>query len=389
MAVFLVALLVPLARPQGVAAEESGGGLPPEQMANRDAVNAISSEVDRLLFLQDQTARGDTAAAKSQKPLLLSIGQALQTLPNPKDPAIVPLVVAYVLSGGNPESATQFSRIEGISGRDKQLLEASTAFMHGDRETSAKLFAKLDHLALPGRISGRVSLARAMLEKDDMQQEHYAYAIASMPGTLIEESALRRSAMALAEARDEARLWRRVERYARRFPLSLYADSFWFDFLAEIIKWSHSDSAPNLERLDSAISVLPVSQRQRIYIALARGAAVATLPSLTDFAGRRVERLAAEGSPEQKLGKFYVALFAVVSSNGGEALRRLQSLDRSTLTSSEQALLQAALAVGRQIEQPPSIRPPGYTDEKAERSPLEERGASLLKETSQLLTKAN
>lgn len=350
------------------------------------AAGTIFREIDRLLTLQDRAAYGDIGATASQKDLLMMIGGALQSLPSEAASGMVSHIVAYVLSGGDPEAAERASKAAGIPAREKWLLEGSAAFMQGEREASVRVLARIDPLTLPRRISGRIALAQALLEGSDQQQQHFSVAISAMPGTLIEESALRRSAMAYAVARDEARMWTRLSRYARRFPRSLYAEDFWDEIIKEIVAWSSTSRPPRLDTLDSVISRLSMNQRRRVYLVLARNAAASSLPALTDFAGRRLERLADDSGPDGQLGMFYVALFAVVSADGDDALERLRSVDAARLLPTENALLMAALAIGSQIEQPASAHASGSTAADDPKSVIEERGTNLLKETRQLLS---
>ena len=262
--------------------------------------------------------------------------------------------------------------------------------MQGDREASRRLLGKVDARSLPARVSGRVALAQALLEPPgELQQAGLSLAMATMPGTLIEESALRRSALAYAASHDERGVWARLDRYSRRFASSLYASAFWEDVLSELVSWAAKGPGPDPGRLDAVLAPLPMPYRRLLYLQLARKSAAAQLPAFTTFAGRRLERLAVEGSPESQLGHLYGALFEIVSSDGGKAITQLRAISRDLLPHDDRTMLDAALSLARQIDQPLSALPALAGDDGFPKDGLELRAENLLKETQKLLSKGS
>lgn len=388
-----VLLLAMLTAVTGAAAKETGkAGHAVEQPASSEQHHAppppLLADIDRLFELQDSTARGNIAAARAQSGLLRDIGEALKTLDPAQARAIAPAVAAYVLSGGDPAAAERLAADEDLPPEDRRLLEAAAVFMRGDRGLAAKLFAQLDPQWYPARLVGRVSLARALLDKTDARQQYLALAIAAMPGTLVEESALRRSALAYAEVQSAENFWQRLDRYNRRFHGSLYAGNFWEEAMGLLVPWTMKGTPPSLDRLDLMLSSLSAAQRRKIYLALARHATSAGAERIADFAGRRLERLALAGSVEEQLGRLYTAIYALISEDGDQALATLRSLRRDGFAARERALLEAALALGRKIEQPITV---AAAADGAPRdvSPLESRGLDLLKDTYALLQEAD
>jgi chemotaxis protein MotC len=345
----------------------------------------VIGDIDRLFLLQDATAFGVREAAEDQKSLFQDIAKHLHDDGSGQFRLLIHPVAAYVLSGGNPQSAEDLSQRDGIDPQAKHLLEAVALFMRGDRPQAAKLFRNIDPLDLPARLAGRVALAQALLKNGTERQDRFALAIAAMPGTLVEESALRRSAIAYAEAQDARGFWQRLERYNRRYSSSLYAASFWNEATGAIISWPGKATPLNLGRLDLVLAPLPESVRRSLYLELARRAAAAGKRDVTEFAGRRLARLARDGSNEQLRGQLYTHLFHVVASDGDDVLSTLQSLRRDALQDLDRALLDSALALGRQIEQPAEAAIDGPEMQTDEEDPLVSRGATLLSETRKLL----
>lgn len=349
----------------------------------------IRHDVDHLMRLQDEAAAGRRDATTGQKDLLHRIGEALAETPLEESEGLASSLSAYVLSGGEPKIVDRFLKAGGMDPGDQRLLEASSLFMSGDRKAAATLLESIDTAKLPARLAGRIALAQALLAEGAAQQQKYAVAIAAMPGTLIEESALRRSAMAYAEARKEAAFWRRLQRYTDRFHNSVYAAGFWMDATAALAIWSAKGPPPDLARFDTIVAGMAVAERRRIYLSLARQAALLGNSSMAAFAGRRLRRLAVEGSLEDRAGLLYSSIFSIVTDEGDDGLRVLTQIDGRSFAPQEQALLQASLAIVRQIEEPVPTEPRSAAEDSSERDPVYLRGADLLSRSLELLAEAN
>lgn len=378
----ILLLCAVLLLPDLACAEDEQAAHTPPTVAPPPAKLAIVHDLDALFLLQDATARGRGDAATLQKPLLRSIGRAFTTTTD--DPnRLAPHAAAYVLSGGDPEVADALAGREGMQQANRRMLEGVALFMRNDREEAAKRLASIDTALLPRRLAGRMALAQALLEKDgSLAQQRFALAMAAMPGTLVEESSLRRSALAHAAAHEEAAFWKRLTRYQRRFPDSLYARSFWEEVMGHLATWHAKPPGPSLDRLDLVLGTMPLSRRRALYLQLTRRAASQSDVALVQFAADRVRRLSEEGSLEDQVAAFYVALYAIASAQGDAALKQLQSVNRGLLLPEERALLLAGLSIGQQIARP--MMAPA-TDDTAEKSPLMSRGESLLGDIDRLL----
>lgn len=348
----------------------------------------VRSDVDALSRLQDAAADGAIAAVTAQKDMLIRINKRLAAIRNQQHPVSVPWVAAYVLSGGNPEVAEHPSVLETMAVQDRELLHASALFMNGDRQKADSLFRNIDPVSLPARLGGRVALAKAFLASASDNQAYFALAASAMPGTLIEESALRRSAIAYSDARIEHEFWSRLARYARRFPNSVYAMPFWGEILASLVTWVKAGPSPDIHRLDLVVSQLSREQRRAIYLSLARQSAADGQAELTEFAARRLMRLSADGSPEEHLAHFYTALFDIVSVDDDRAIRTLKSIRHEWLAPQDLALLAAALSLSRQIDGPLAV-PDVEAQAGAELSSVEGRGIALLERSLQVMSEDN
>lgn len=349
--------------------------------------DVLANDLDALFLLQDATARGRNDAAALQKQLLVSIGGRFTKIGRADPNMLAPLAAGYVLSGGNPDAVAELTKSAALTPSHRHLLEGVSLFMRGERDEAAKLLRDMDTAGLPARIAGRVALAQSLLEQEfGARQERLSTAIAAMPGTLVEESALRRSALAFAEAGDENRFWRRLKRYQRRFPDSLYAKTFWQDVMFNLVKWSTTGKPPDAARLDLILQDMALSRRREIYLHLARQAAKLNEQKLVGFASRRVHRLAVPGSQEDQTARFYMSLYDVVSEKADSARAELEKIDRNMLLPHEQALLEAALWIAQEVNRPAAAGSSGIPSGSVERSPLQERAESLLSAADKVLS---
>lgn len=379
-------------------AEQAHEATPPAQAAAERpkpepyVPNPVLAELDVLFRLQDAAARGVSDAASLQKGMLVAVGAKLMALNDAERERLGPYVAGYVLSGGDPQTAETLAKFEGLPAAERHLLGGSALFMKGERQEAAKQLGSLDPLQWPARVAGRLALAQALLTDDEpSRQRSLAIAISAMPGSLIEESALRRSALAYAEARKEEPFWWRLERYQRRFPNSLYAAGFWEEVLRVIVAWHagtpirNAEPSPKLERLDLILGSMEVARRRGLYLQLTRLAAAVSDASLTEFAARRLLRLSVAGSQEEQVARLYLALYAVASENSEASRAQLSALNPSLLNAREAALLAAGLSVAREITSEVSNEASPFSEQAKDITPLQSRGEKLLEETEKLL----
>ena len=351
---------------------------------------AVLDDIRSLFALQDLVAAGHQEAAQLQKSLLAQINgkineEILKSQPN----LLAPVITGYVLSGGNPRIAEMLAEIEGLEPRYRPLLKAAAFYTRGNREEAESEFAKIDAFPLSPQIEGRVALARAMVVAGNEfdKQRFLTIAIAAMPGSLIEESALRRSALAYAEAGNQKAFWLRSERYVRRFPQSLYAREFMHELLTRIVTFESGGKKADLPRLDRILGTVGVTMRRPLYLDLARQAALKNLAPLTAFGARRLRRVSSPGSSESELANLYDSLFEVASERSEHSLKNLEAIDPGRLPSLERDLLVASIAVARLIHDPipETASMPDVETRKLEKSGLEKRVERILALSDELM----
>lgn len=346
----------------------------------------------RVLFaMQDAVAMGNAAGLAGQRSILAALRSADDPLPAGTVPetAVAHAITAYVLSGGEPNRAEAYAGLQGLMPREVHMLRGAAAFMRGDPETARSELAGVDPLELPPAYGGRIALTRAMLA-DPSTEERLRFltmAIALMPGTLVEEAALRRLAQTHGDAGDVSAFWKRTGRYVRRFRTSLYAPDFVNSIAGYAIGFHLAGHPVGLEDLDLALATFSAAHRRRLYLHMARQATARRAGELARFAGRRLVRLAQPGSLEEQQGTLYSWAHAIAGPEQARAWQYLRGIDPERLPADDREILITALDLIAQIEAEPVSPVPlaaGEADTPDDISRIVSRVTTLLDETRSL-----
>lgn len=274
-------------------------------------------------------------------------------------------LAAYLLNGGDPRPVRPIA--EALGPDAEGGLVAGALFYRDARldEARAKL-GRIDPRALPPDLGGQVALVQAsLLPPADHAgaQARLDLARLLMPGTLVEEAALRRQIFAAGEDGPPAPFADLVRRYRARFRLSAYAANFERAVSASFAaRWLKADEAGR-EALAAVASDGPAQGRATLWAGVARRALLAGRPALAGDAARRVA-----GDPSADEGVRRAAnLYGVAAADlAGGPGAPLQFLSPDGLSAPDRALRAAALLVGRNVRAPLTAPP---ADPSAAKSP--------------------
>ena len=373
----------------GVFASQAG--------SHAEDMGRFRSDVAALLREQDRSAAGRADALTRQQSKLASISK--DYLGAGKFEPVEPNLRAmteYVLSGGNPDLAERFLKSSGLPGKDIGVLKAAIHFMRGEREAATKLLVGVDPLRLPPGLVGRVALMQAMLlpDGDHRKLELLDIAIAAMPGTLVEESALRRFVAAAAEATEVPHFWSRATRYFRRFSGSPYGAEFANSLIDTVVSLEERGRKADQRKIELLLDELPANRRRTVYLLLTRKSFAAGLSGLAVFAARRASRLSLEGSQEKSSSMVYANLYGIAGEAADQSMRQLELVDAAILGRRERLLLEAARSMAWRIrspvtESPDTISPAAEFDrEPPEFMTIEKPAAAALEAANLLLRDA-
>src|SRR5262249_9191434 len=140
-------------------------------------------------------------------------------------------IVVYLLSGGAPQIVRKLPR-ERIN-VDGRLFNGALAYVEGRQGAARELLKDVHPRAIPQSPGGPGGLVQgALLASADASVaiERLDDARLLLPGTLVEEAALRREILLVGQAGDFDKFEFLTQSYIRRYRHSVYAGDFWQRF---------------------------------------------------------------------------------------------------------------------------------------------------------------
>lgn len=322
-----------------------------------------ANAVRRLSRTQDLVILGDEQALAGQAQLLAEADRQLsEMLPAAMaERSNKAALLAYAMSGGNPNTV---DRLLGVLPKDDPMARLGRGvvdYMRGSHDKAATVLETFDPYSLSPELGAPLALLQGTLHAEKDPEEAlrlYDRARLIAPGTIVEESALRRSLVLTARMGDTRRFMKIARTYALRFVRSPYASQFASTFAAGVAEHS---SAIDLEDLENAASTMPAAHRREIYLKIAREAAMRGNAGLTAFATDQAKGVGAEmpetlpaAKREKKDGRLQLyEVLATITSDAPEAiLKSLDSVDRRQLAPEDRKLLAAGRALAEALLRP-------------------------------------
>ena len=334
--------------------------LTPAPQAHGDETAKQPYELVRALnALQDESTRGNAEAHIRQRQLISLLAQQLVSADAAawKDPKNVKAAVVYALSGGEPRVLKSLFGLRLLPGVDEKLLNAALAYSEGRNADALELLSHIDARTLDPGLGARVALVHSglMAAKDPKR------AVALLdearllaPGTVVEDAALRRQAFVVAGLGDFDAFGMLASQYMRRFPNSVYANTFREQFASEVAGDKYGQDAERLRRLEATLEGIDVANRRHCYLLIAQEAVTRGRVELARLAARHAVRLTADDEVNHGRSRVYEAAALVVTEDYESGVAALMSIDKTGLDPRDAELLQAAFAVAEEVRRPPS-----------------------------------
>jgi len=335
----------------------AGAGLP----AFADLPTRPLGAVRSLHHIQDQIARGDPSAFQLQSSTLRVIDELFASLAADAlaDPAERRAVLAYAVSGGNPATfARLYDTLARQSDEDGKALAAAVAGALLDKSVSDE--AAANPMVLGGMLGAGLALINGINAETAQDQIGYLKQVTLLaPGTLIEESALRRLMPILAQKHDHKEFLTAASRYARTFVNSPYAS----DFAVSLVNGGIALIRPaDQMRLAEIIRFMPPAHRRSIVARQMRAATIDGNFALVRFleaefteeieAGKAAaaRRRAPAADPVDGMRQRLYVLMANIASADHEAVAvELDAIDADQLSPADRQLLGVARNVIREM----------------------------------------
>lgn len=315
--------------------------------------------VRTLQLLQDRIAQGSVAAQASQGPLIARIEAAmLRAEPGTwVDRRHVHAAVTFALGGGGPGILRRLAASDPLPEPEAALVRGALAYIEGREGDAGHALRDVDARALPPGLSGSIALTQAALAaKADAARSIALLDCVRLlaPGTLLEESALRREVFVVGQVGDVRKLEALAILYLRRFPHSIYAGNFRQRLAFLLTKLDLGRDEAHFAILARILDELAPESRRTLYLLVARTAIQEGRTVAGLRAADRARALSAPATADAARADLYRGAAEVVSlPTIDDGLARLRPLNRAILPAADRALLNAALATAAQIRRDP------------------------------------
>ncbi|WP_057466026.1 hypothetical protein [Pseudovibrio sp. POLY-S9] len=320
-----------------------------------------------LQILQDEIIKGNLEAYNLLQPSLIVIGRRFLRL----DPEIWKLeknsraAVSFMLSGGSG-SVFQELAVQGVKFTgDPNLFAGAMAYSQGNRQMALNLLLKVDPITLPVAVAGQVALAQAILISNNDPagaQRYFDLARLMMPGTLVEESALRRQAPMVAKLGDTEKFERLSRRYLFQYSSSVFASEF-RDTVADVI--SGSDYLKKEDEWDRVFQLVSEFDEESQSILLLRLAKAALISGNTAFAVKGSAAfldLNSDDAERVSEAKLYLSAAKASGEEWEQAISGLVEVKAADLSAGNQLIQAAAIAMANTIREWPQPETPAASE---------------------------
>lgn len=311
--------------------------------------------VRALQAVQDGIAHGDAAAHASHIALIRQIGEKFlaadaSVWSNPQNGQAV---VIYLLSGGAPQIVRKLPR-DKIN-VDSRLLDGALAYVEGRQDEARDLLKDIKPRTISSGMGGQVALVQGALfarSEASLAIERLDDARLLLPGTLVEEAALRREILLVGQAEDFDKFEFLTLAYIRHYRNSVYAGDFWQRFSTGLTQSSLALDDRRFARVAALLEQVERASRLKLYLVIARGALVRGKLTVTRLAGERALTLSADATPDLERAHFYRGASRVLTDEYDGGFAELKALDRAKLAARDVLLLNATLQLALDVRKP-------------------------------------
>ncbi len=311
--------------------------------------------VRALQAVQDGIAKGDAAAHGSHILLIRQIGEKfLAADPGVwSNPQNGQAVVIYMLSGGAPQIVRKLPR-DKIN-VDARLFDGALAYVEGHQDEARDLLKDVKPRTIPSGMGGQVALVQgALLARSEasLAIERLDDARLLLPGTLVEEAALRREILLVGQAEDFDKFEFLTLAYIRHYRNSIYSGDFWQRFSMGLTQSSLALDDRRFARVSGLLEQIDRASRLKLYLVIARAALVRGRLTVGRLAGERALTLSADDTADRERAHFLRGASRALTDEYDGGLAELKALDRSKLAERDVLLLNATVQLALDVRKP-------------------------------------
>jgi chemotaxis protein MotC len=318
--------------------------------------------IRELRNLQDALAQGDLIDHKAQQELMAKLRAQLAAVDPEvwREPRNLRAVALYGFSGGDPSILRRISSLNGLPKPEAELARAALAYSEGRNEEAREILLGMDARKSDPITAGTLALVQAALIDKSAPDKALVYldqARLLSPGTLIEESALRRQVLLLISVGRLDEIDRLLRRYVRQFGKSYYAGAFWRQLSAEIASGEYWDDPGRMATLEVLLATFDRNDRRHVCELLAQEGIARGNIELVRFAASLLLQMAKPGDAAAPRAQLYEAAVLIVTDEYERGYAALTQLGREALDREDAELLDAAISLARDIRREPAVAP--------------------------------
>ena len=175
-----------------------------------------------------------------------------------------------------------------------------------------------------------------------------------LPGTLIEEAALRRAIFVVSQMGDLDKFELLAKQYLRRFRSSVYSGNFRQRFAAALARLEFARDHRRFERLVAILDELEPEGQRELYLLIARSAIDQGQTKAAILASEKAYKLSSADKVSAERSKLYKAAAVIVTPEGFEGgVGELRKIDKAILSPNDLTLLDSALSMASHIRSAP------------------------------------
>lgn len=332
------------------AARCEGSAEPTERAAATQPFETLRA----IELAQDRLVQGDTGA---QHKLPKLIAQAAEDFLGAdravwRDPRNARALIAYGLSGGPVRVVRAIAKANAFSEPEKTLVEGTLAYAEGREARARQILLPIDAKALPPLLGGHIAIVQSGLVAKDDPRSAMAFldkARLLAPGTLIEETSLRREVLLAEETGAVEQFANLSGQYIHRYGKSVYAASFRQSFAACVLRLGVTGEKSQFDKLEGVLDEIDPADRLSLYLKIARAAIIDGKLEPALRVAESAARLAPGDTIEAARARLYEAAALALTTETDVGLARLRSMEVSRLADSDVDLKDAVIELATQI----------------------------------------
>jgi chemotaxis protein MotC len=333
--------------------------LSPHNGVVRSEASEFYELVRDLTSAQNRMATGDAAAGQLTSNIMGEIERRLPevTASQWKVPKNDTAAAIYLLSGGSARTMRRVYSAGTFANDSNALIQASLAYAEGRSREANALLGKIDGSSYPYTLKGHILLVRGGLlvgVDDTNAMRLLEQARLLMPGSLVEEAALRREIGIVDPVANANKLLLLCERYSGSYRSSPFAAQFWIE-LAKLARRAPAQlDMRNRAILDSLIQDAPSSVRATLNFTLLRSLTMSG--DVGGAASQLAKTEAAPGTLAANRRKLYSALIDILSGKTEDGIRAARAVDPSSLPGEDIEARDLFLSASAALIPPPDER---------------------------------